>query len=87
MNQTDEHVVFAVTDTGPGLLPNTRNWSSEKFKQVENFLTRNHGGTGLGLALVRATRQAIWEDGSNCNRRWAKDRPSPSFFPCASLKS
>ncbi len=53
VNQTDEHVVFAVTDTGPGIAPEYQELVFEKFKQVENFLTRNHGGTGLGLALVR----------------------------------
>ena len=44
---------FAVRDTGPGIPPESRETIFEKFKQLENFLTREHGGTGLGLALVK----------------------------------
>lgn len=46
-------VAFAVRDTGPGIPLESRETIFEKFKQLENFLTREHGGTGLGLALVR----------------------------------
>ncbi|MBU1366134.1 MAG: HAMP domain-containing histidine kinase [Gammaproteobacteria bacterium] len=46
-------LAFAVRDTGPGIPPESRETIFEKFKQLENFLTREHGGTGLGLALVR----------------------------------
>lgn len=46
-------IAFAVTDTGPGIPPEAREQVFEKFKQLENFLTRRHDGTGLGLALVK----------------------------------
>ena len=46
-------LAFAVRDTGPGIAPEYREVIFEKFKQLENFLTRQHGGTGLGLALVK----------------------------------
>jgi two-component system, sensor histidine kinase len=46
-------IVLAVRDTGPGIAAEYREIIFEKFKQLENFLTRQHGGTGLGLALVR----------------------------------
>jgi signal transduction histidine kinase len=46
-------IAFAVSDTGPGIPPEHLETVFEKFKQLENFLTREHGGTGLGLALVR----------------------------------
>lgn len=46
-------ISFAVSDTGPGIPPEHHSTVFEKFKQLENFLTREHGGTGLGLALVR----------------------------------
>jgi two-component system, sensor histidine kinase len=46
-------IAFAVSDTGPGIPPEHLETVFEKFKQLENFLTREHGGSGLGLALVR----------------------------------
>ncbi|MBS1140163.1 MAG: ATP-binding region, ATPase-like:Histidine kinase, region:Histidine kinase N-terminal [Proteobacteria bacterium] len=48
-----EEIAFAVTDTGAGIPPESREMVFEKFKQLENFLTREHGGTGLGLSLVK----------------------------------
>ena len=53
ISRIDEGVAFAVRDTGPGIAADNRETIFEKFKQLENFLTREHGGTGLGLALVR----------------------------------
>ena len=46
-------IEIAVRDTGPGIPAEHREIIFEKFKQLENFLTREHGGTGLGLALVK----------------------------------
>ncbi|MGE5471557.1 MAG: ATP-binding protein [Bacteroidota bacterium] len=48
-----DEIAFAVSDTGPGIPPEHLATVFEKFKQLEHFLTRQHGGTGLGLALVR----------------------------------
>ena len=53
ISRADREIAFAVRDTGPGIPPDSQETIFEKFKQLENFLTREHGGTGLGLALVR----------------------------------
>ncbi|WP_310494864.1 sensor histidine kinase [Dechloromonas sp.] len=53
ISRVGHQVAFAVRDTGPGIPQESRETIFEKFKQLENFLTREHGGTGLGLALVR----------------------------------
>ena len=51
--QSDGGVSLDVRDTGPGIAPEFHSAVFEKFKQLENFMTREHGGTGLGLALVK----------------------------------
>ena len=46
-------IAFGVRDTGPGIPPESLHLIFEKFQQLDHFLTRDHGGTGLGLALAR----------------------------------
>lgn len=48
-----QDISFAVRDTGPGIPAEAHAQVFEKFKQLENFITRQHEGTGLGLALVK----------------------------------
>lgn len=53
VSRRDDAIAFAVSDSGPGIAPEHHDIVFEKFKQLENFITRQHGGTGLGLAIVR----------------------------------
>jgi two-component system, sensor histidine kinase and response regulator len=46
-------VVFQIEDTGIGIATEEIPMLFEKFKQIENFKDRTHGGTGLGLALTK----------------------------------
>jgi two-component system sensor histidine kinase/response regulator len=46
-------VIFQVEDTGIGIAPEEIPLLFEKFKQLEDFLHRTQGGTGLGLALTK----------------------------------
>lgn len=52
-NLQDERVHIAISDTGPGIPAEAQALIFEKFRQASSFVTREHGGTGLGLALVR----------------------------------
>ena len=47
------HVIIKVTDTGIGIHEEDLPYIFDKFRQVERFVTRSQGGSGLGLALVR----------------------------------
>ncbi|MER2539507.1 MAG: HAMP domain-containing sensor histidine kinase [Azonexus sp.] len=53
VNVIDDAIAFAIRDTGPGIPPEFHAEVFEKFKQLETFITRQHEGTGLGLALVK----------------------------------
>jgi len=48
-----ETAVVQVIDTGAGIAPEDQPTLFEEFRQVDSSLTRQHEGTGLGLALTR----------------------------------
>lgn len=50
---TGQELVIGVRDTGPGIDPQVQEVVFERFRQATAFVTREYGGTGLGLALVR----------------------------------
>ena len=47
-------IAFTVWDTGIGIPENQQHLIFQKFQQLENPMTRQHEGTGLGLVLTRA---------------------------------
>ncbi|MEW6996452.1 ATP-binding protein [Colwelliaceae bacterium BS250] len=50
----DEYkLVFTVTDTGVGLSVEKMQHIFEPFSQADNSITRNYGGTGLGLTISK----------------------------------
>ena len=44
---------FFVADTGPGIPAEAQSYVFESFRQVEGVTTREHGGVGLGLSIVK----------------------------------
>ncbi|MCB1887910.1 MAG: PAS domain-containing protein [Rhodocyclaceae bacterium] len=53
---------FEVTDTGIGIPAEARTRLFTPFEQVDNTNTRQHGGTGLGLAVTRRLAQMMGGD-------------------------
>ena len=51
--RADSHVEIAVADTGAGIGPEFLPHVFERFRQADQRTTREHGGLGLGLSIVR----------------------------------
>ena len=52
-------LVFRVRDSGPGIAAGDLPTLFAKYSQVDKSSTRNHGGSGLGLSIVRQFAQAL----------------------------
>ncbi|HEX2062310.1 MAG TPA: ATP-binding protein, partial [Thermoanaerobaculia bacterium] len=50
---TPDHLIVAVSDTGIGIAPEFLPSVFDRFSQQSAALSRQHGGLGLGLAIVR----------------------------------
>ncbi|WP_367113949.1 ATP-binding protein [Fournierella sp.] len=58
LNNTGDWAELCVEDDGPGLLPEERERIFEPFYRLDRSRSREIGGNGLGLAIVRRiTRQ------------------------------
>lgn len=55
---TRDHAVLRVSDTGPGMTAQAIAQAFEPFWRADDSRSRESGGTGLGLAVVRAIAQA-----------------------------
>ena len=53
LQRIDSHVEIVVSDTGRGVDPKLLPFIFERFRQGDSSTTREHGGLGLGLAIVR----------------------------------
>jgi signal transduction histidine kinase len=51
--RTDGQAELSVSDTGEGIDPDLLPFVFDRFRQGESHMTREHGGLGLGLAIVR----------------------------------
>jgi signal transduction histidine kinase len=49
----EDHVSVSVLDTGPGIPEKDLERIFDRFVQVDDSLSRKHGGTGIGLALAK----------------------------------
>jgi PAS domain S-box-containing protein len=54
INSSHEDVTISIKDTGIGIPEDKLETIFERFKQLDKTLSRNYGGSGIGLSLVKS---------------------------------
>ncbi|MDR0996120.1 MAG: HAMP domain-containing protein, partial [Zoogloeaceae bacterium] len=75
--QSGARLVFCVADTGPGVAPEARAALFDSFRQEGSLVTRQQGGSGLGLALLRALATLM---GGEVGVDAENDQPGARFY-------
>jgi len=57
-DKNDVHCTFEIMDTGIGIREDELKKIFNQFEQASSFITRNYGGTGLGLTIVKSLVEA-----------------------------
>jgi signal transduction histidine kinase len=85
LERTDSVVRLTVSDTGKGIRPELLPFVFDRFRQGETSTGRQHGGLGLGLAIVRHIVELhggvvrAESAGENCGATFAVDLPFISY--------
>lgn len=58
ISRGSDHAVIAVEDNGPGIAAEHREKIFERFYRIDPSRSRELGGTGLGLSLVKLAAEA-----------------------------
>ncbi|HEX8145716.1 MAG TPA: PAS domain S-box protein [Pyrinomonadaceae bacterium] len=78
------HVRVEVSDTGQGIAPEFLPYAFDRFRQADMGTTRQHGGLGLGLAIVRHLVEAhggsvrAYSAGEGLGSTFTVDLPLPA---------
>ncbi len=56
---TETEWAMQVSDTGPGISAEAQAWIFDSFRQIEDVITREHGGFGLGLSIVKQLTKSM----------------------------
>ena len=83
-HESDKLISISVTDTGIGIPADRINEVFEPFHQLDGAATRRHGGTGLGLLLVR---QIVEAHGSMLDIKSVEGKGTTIKFPLLAAKS
>ena len=82
VEQVESHLQLTVKDTGPGIRPDFLPYVFDRFRQGDSSLTRQHGGLGLGLSIVK---QLTGLHGGTVHAESAGEGKGASFIVCLPL--
>jgi PAS domain S-box-containing protein len=82
VERVESQLHLTVRDTGPGIQPEFLPYVFDRFRQADSSLTRQHGGLGLGLSIVK---QLVGLHGGTVRAESAGDGKGASFIVCLPL--